>query len=113
MLIFGERHLRRVLAQYESHYNGRRPHRGLQLHPPVPDHPFADLSQVRVKRRPVLSGLLNEYERAAYKPRSPQWPSSGTPVRQIPATYRRKSQVGVRVIRGNGPLALISRVRSY
>ena len=25
MLIFGERHLRRVLAQYEAHYNGRRP----------------------------------------------------------------------------------------
>jgi len=25
----------------------------------------ADLSQVRVKRRPVLGGLLNEYERAA------------------------------------------------
>jgi putative transposase len=65
MLIFGERHLRRVLARYEAHYNGRRPHRGRQLHPPVPDHPAADLSQVRIKRRPVLGGLLNEYERAA------------------------------------------------
>jgi transposase InsO family protein len=65
MLIFGERHLRHVLAQYEAHYNGRRPHRSRQLHPPVPDHPVADLSQVRVKRRPVLGGLLNEYQRAA------------------------------------------------
>jgi len=65
MLIFGGRHLRRVLAQYEAHYNGRRPHRSRQLCPPVPDHPVADLSQVRVKRRPVLGGLLNEYERAA------------------------------------------------
>jgi hypothetical protein len=27
MLIFGERHLRRVLAEYAAHYNGRRPHR--------------------------------------------------------------------------------------
>src|SRR6266516_66506 len=27
MLIFGERHLPMVLAQYEVHYNGRRPHR--------------------------------------------------------------------------------------
>src|SRR5690242_12138383 len=26
MLIFGERHLRMVLAEYEAHYNGRRPH---------------------------------------------------------------------------------------
>jgi transposase InsO family protein len=29
MLIFGGRHLRRVLAEYARHYNGRRPHRGL------------------------------------------------------------------------------------
>jgi putative transposase len=65
MLIFGERHLRRVLAQYEAHYNGRRPHRSRQLHPPVPDHPVPDLSQVRVERRPVLGSLLNEYERTA------------------------------------------------
>ena len=28
MLIFGERHLRTILAQYATHYNGRRPHRG-------------------------------------------------------------------------------------
>ena len=65
MLIFGERRLRRVLAQYEAHYNGRRPHHSRQLGQPVPDHPVADLSQVRVERRSVLGGLLNEYERAA------------------------------------------------
>jgi hypothetical protein len=29
MLIFGERHLRQVLAVYAAHYNGRRPHRHL------------------------------------------------------------------------------------
>ena len=39
MLIFGERHLRTILAQYQAHYNGRRPHRSRQLHPPRPDHP--------------------------------------------------------------------------
>jgi len=65
MLIFGERHLRAILAAYEAHYNGRRPHRSRQLHPPRPDHPAADLSQERIKRRPVLGGLINEYERAA------------------------------------------------
>ena len=37
MLIFGERHLRTILAEYEAHYNGRRPHRSRQLHPPRPD----------------------------------------------------------------------------
>jgi hypothetical protein len=36
MLIFGERHLRLVLTEYEAHYNGRRPHRSRQLRPPRP-----------------------------------------------------------------------------
>src|SRR5450755_2278900 len=65
MLIFGERHLRSVLAEYVAHYNGRRPHRSRQLRPPRPDHPIADLSCQWIKRRPVLSGLINEYERVA------------------------------------------------
>ena len=65
MLISGERHLRLVLAAYEAHYNGRRPHRSRQLRPPRPDRAVADLSQKRIKRRPVLGGLINEYERAA------------------------------------------------
>jgi transposase InsO family protein len=65
MLIFSQRHLRLVLAEYEAHYNGRRPHRSRQLRPPRPDHPAADLSRKGIKRRPVLGGLFNEYERAA------------------------------------------------
>ena len=65
MLIFGERHLLLVLAGYAAHYNGRRPHRSRQLRPPQPDHPIADLSRNRIQRRPVLGGLINEYERAA------------------------------------------------
>jgi putative transposase len=65
MLIFGERHLRTILAEYEAHYNGRRPHRSRQPHPPRPDHPPADLSKKRIQRRPLLGGLINEYERVA------------------------------------------------
>jgi transposase InsO family protein len=65
MLIFGERHLRLVLTEYARHYNGRRPHRSRELRPPRPDHPVADLSRERIKRRPVVGGLLSEYERAA------------------------------------------------
>ena len=65
MLIFGERHLRTVLTEYQGHYNGRRPHRSRQLRPPQPDHPATDLSRKRIRRRPVLGGLINEYERAA------------------------------------------------
>ena len=65
MLIFGQRHLQTILDEYAAHYNGRRPHRSLLLHPPRPDHPVADFSQERIKRWPVLGGLINEYERAA------------------------------------------------
>ena len=65
MLIFGERHLQMILAEYEAHYNGRRPHRSRELHPPRPDHPVADLSLKRIQRRAVLGGLIHEYERAA------------------------------------------------
>ena len=64
MLVFGERHLRTILAKYEAHYNGRRPHRSRRLRPPRPDY-AVDLSRKRIKRRPVLGGLINEYERAA------------------------------------------------
>jgi putative transposase len=65
MLIFGERHLRLILAEYEAHYNGRRPHPSRQLRPPRPDYPPADLATKRIRHRPILGGLINEYERAA------------------------------------------------
>jgi transposase InsO family protein len=81
VLIFGTRHLRFVMAEYEAHYNGRRPHRSRQLHPPRPDYPAADLSQERIRRRPVLGGLINEYERTHRSPDQDQRPSSGTPRR--------------------------------
>ena len=65
ILIFGERHLQTVLTQSTAHYNGRRPHRALQLQPPRPDLPAPDLNQQQIKRWPILGGLINEYERAA------------------------------------------------
>jgi hypothetical protein len=65
MLIFGERHLRRVLATYAVHYNTRRPHRALRLRPPRPPTPVPGADPRQVRRRPVLGGLINEYEPAA------------------------------------------------
>jgi putative transposase len=65
MLILNQRHLRRTLDEYARHYNGRRPHRALQLQPPRSTRPVIDLTHERIKRRPVLGGLINEYERAA------------------------------------------------
>ena len=65
MLIANERHLRHVLAEYARHDNGWRPHRSLKLQPPRSQRPVIDLAHERIKRRPVLGGLLSEYERAA------------------------------------------------
>ena len=65
MLIFGERHLRKVLAAYAAHYNSQRPHRALQLRPPRPQSPVPEPVHCRIRRRAVLGGLINEYEPAA------------------------------------------------
>ncbi len=65
MLIFGERHLRRVLAKYSAHYNTQRPHRALQLRPPHPEPAVPEPAQGRIRRRPILGDLINTYEPAA------------------------------------------------
>jgi transposase InsO family protein len=65
LLIVNERHLRTVLERYISHYNQRRPHQALQLRPPRPDRAAPSASYSHVVRRPVLAGLINEYEPAA------------------------------------------------
>src|SRR5438876_1400253 len=53
MLIFGERHLRSILAQYAWHYNGRRPHPSRHLLAPRPGHSVAHLALKRIRRRPL------------------------------------------------------------
>jgi putative transposase len=65
MLIASEQHLRQTMDRYARHYNERRRHRSLQLQPPCSDRPVINLTLERIKRRPVLGGLINEYERAA------------------------------------------------
>lgn len=65
ILIFGERHLQALLAEYAAHYNGRRPHRAQRLRPPRPNYPNPHPDQPQIRCRPILGGLINEYERAA------------------------------------------------
>jgi putative transposase len=65
ILIINAEHLRKVLAEYESHFNGHRPHRALNQASPlraVPDPADAD---VKVIRRDRLGGLLHEYAQVA------------------------------------------------
>jgi putative transposase len=65
VLIFGRRHLGRVLRAYTEHYNRARPHRGLDLEPPEPRFDSGKVLDRKVRRRDVLGGLIHEYERAA------------------------------------------------
>jgi hypothetical protein len=65
MLILGERHLRGVLTTYAKHYNGQRPRRALRLRPPRPESPAPEPVHGRIRRRPILGGLINHYEVAA------------------------------------------------
>jgi putative transposase len=65
MLIYGERHLRSVLDEYSSHYNGHRPRRSRQQRPPDHDDRASPSPELPVQRRKVLSAVINEYYRAA------------------------------------------------
>jgi putative transposase len=65
LLIINEHHLRAALQRYAHYYNHRRPHQALQLAPPQSDHPIAEPGCTSIRRRPVLGGLINEYEHAS------------------------------------------------
>ena len=69
ILIVNEIHLRRVLDEYATHYNGHRLHWARGQRPPDAEHaarpPVTDPATHRVRRAPVLGGLINEYHHAA------------------------------------------------
>lgn len=65
LLIYGERHLRAVLAEYERHFNDHRPHQGRSLRPPLHDPSEVIDVAARIRRRRIVTGLISEYSRAA------------------------------------------------
>jgi len=70
VLILGETHLRAVLTDCQAHYNTARPHQGIAQHVPTDKrdaHPatVTDIATRQIRRKPILNGLINEYERAA------------------------------------------------
>jgi len=68
ILIYNTRHLLAVLGEYLVRYNGHRAHQGRGQRAPDRDTlpaPVADLGAVRVRRRKVLHGLINEYQQVA------------------------------------------------
>ncbi len=70
MLILGEAHLRADLTEYQVHYNTARPHQGIAQRVPDREHDASsvtamDLDAHRIRRKPVLGSLINEYTRAS------------------------------------------------
>lgn len=68
ILIFGRHHLEHVLRIYVSHYNSHRPHQALADRAPSarPRGPTIGYpTELQVRRRDQLGGLIHEYRRAA------------------------------------------------
>jgi transposase InsO family protein len=65
MLFVGHRHLEHVLGEYVEHYNAGRAHRALDLRAPLDAPNVVPFPAARIVRKPVLGGLICEYEAAA------------------------------------------------
>jgi hypothetical protein len=63
VILLGERHLRRPIAEFVAHYHGERNHQGLgnDLIDQLQQQPACGL----VRRRQRLGGILSFYYRAA------------------------------------------------
>ena len=66
LIVLTEAHLRRVLREYVTYYNGARPQRSLALEPPAEPRKLAPPSRrASVVGAPVLGGLHHVYDWAA------------------------------------------------
>ncbi len=67
LLIVNQAHLCSVLAEYAAYDNHRRPHQGRDQGSPVPPTaaPTLPAAPAQIRRRPVLGGLINDYDVAA------------------------------------------------
>jgi putative transposase len=67
VIIFGERHLRRLATEYVDFYNYARPHQGLNQRIPAPVQVLEHRVRAgqRVEALPVLGGLHHDYHRVA------------------------------------------------
>ena len=64
LLILGRRHLEAVVREFVEHYNVARPHRALDLRPPL-GRPQPIQPSGPIVRRDRLGGLIHEYSRRA------------------------------------------------
>jgi hypothetical protein len=67
ILLLSEQHLRRVLREYVTYFNGSRPHQGINQRVPEREEDSAPApgSRGTIVAFPVLGGLHHEYRRVA------------------------------------------------
>ena len=58
-------HARKILAAYEAHFNGHRPHQARDQTPPDADPAEVIAIDGRIRRRQVPGTMIHEYRRAA------------------------------------------------
>jgi transposase InsO family protein len=63
VIILSEAHLKRVLDEWDVHFNRGRPHQGLEQRVPVPPDHGMSSANGKVVAFPILSGLHHEYRR--------------------------------------------------
>jgi putative transposase len=62
-ILFGKRHLYRVVGEYVSYFNNARPHQGISQQ--IPDGRERPSGEGEVVALPVLGGLHHDYRRTA------------------------------------------------
>ena len=87
----------KILAMYETHYNGRRPHRSRQLRPPRPTTPSRTCHGSGSSAGPSSAASSARTSGPYRSPGQGWWPSSGTPqgrgwVRRSTATSCRSTK---------------------
>jgi putative transposase len=65
ILTINAAHLRKVLTEYEDHFNTHRPHRTLNQASPLRALPDPVAADIKVIRRDRLGGLIHEYAQVA------------------------------------------------
>lgn len=68
LLVLNQAHPVKVLDEYWSHYNRHRPHQSREQRPPdvqANPPPIPGLTDHPIRRTPILSGLISEYQHVA------------------------------------------------